>query len=129
MREDATSPDLTDLPPMPMRFGVWLPVPVMVLAIFLSSFWLHLMAGAGKDGGAIVLVFPPTWSRTDALTATGALAVPIVDTGRLPFIYAVQPDGVDTVRQARAAGALLVLKSPALSLCSGQPPANRQGDI
>lgn len=128
MREDAIASDVTDLPAGPKTVGLWLPVPVMIIAIFMSSFWLHFIGGAGQDGDAIVLVFPPTWTRTQALTATGALSVPIVDTGRLPFIYAVQPDGVETVRQARAAGALLVLKSPALSLCSGQPQAETKGD-
>ncbi|MAC78086.1 MAG: hypothetical protein CML66_08490 [Rhodobacteraceae bacterium] len=100
--------------------GLWLPLPVMIVSLFLASFWLHLISGAGRDGGAVVLVFPPTWSRTDALAATGSLSVPIVDTGRLPFIYAVQPDGPETVASARAAGALLVLKSPALALCRRQ---------
>lgn len=102
--------------------GLWLPLPVMVVSLFVASFWLHLVSGAGRDGRAVVLVFPPTWSRGDALAATASLSVPIVDMGRLPFIYAVQPDGPRTVRAARAAGALLVLKSPALTLCTGQAP-------
>lgn len=100
--------------------GAWLPVPFMVMSIFVASFWLYFIGGAGQDDRAVILVFPPYWTRTESLSATAALSVPIVDVGRWPFIYAVQPDDIETVRKAKALGALLVLKSPALFLCSGQ---------
>lgn len=98
--------------------AMWLPVPLLVLSLFAASFWLRLVSGAGRDGTALVLVFPPLWSRAEALAAAGALAVPIVDYGRLPFVVAVQPEGPGIGRLARSAGALAVLRSPAPTLCA-----------
>ncbi|MBB96498.1 MAG: hypothetical protein CML68_18115 [Rhodobacteraceae bacterium] len=98
---------------------LWVPLPLMVCALFAATVWLRLIGGAGRDDAPVVLIYPPHWTRAEALAATASLSVPIVDTGRLPFVFAVWPDGVDTVRNARRAGALLVLKSSALSLCAG----------
>ncbi|WP_428927594.1 hypothetical protein [Marinibacterium sp. SX1] len=109
--------------------GRWWPVPVMILSLFATSFWLRLASGVGRDGGPVVLVFPPTWSQARTLAATASLDLPIVDGGAWPFVLAVQPDdpgrpgasardGRAIARQARAAGAMLILSSQAPALCS-----------
>jgi len=95
-----------------------MPSAVLVCMLFVSTFWINFLSGAGRTGDAVVFVFSPLLNQRQTFLDASQLDVPIVDFGPLPFLVTVISNGPETLRKAYDAGARVALNSSAAALCA-----------
>lgn len=95
--------------------SAWMLPCMLLLASLFGVVWLSL---APRPDQAMLVVFPPWWSRTHAIAALIDADGKLVGLGNWPNLLIAAPAGAGFERRLRTAGAMLLLDARGAAGCT-----------